>query len=121
MIDHISLSVSDLAGSKAFLDQALQPLGVALVLEVDGWAGYGPEGKPELWVGQHELPQRPMHIALRAENRAQVDEFYQAALAAGGLDNGAPGIREHYHPNYYSAFVIGPSGHNIEVVCHEVE
>ncbi|UTW46286.1 VOC family protein [bacterium SCSIO 12696] len=121
MIDHISLTVTDLDNTKAFFSQALEPLGIALVMEVEGWAGYGAEGKPEIWFGQQDLSQRPMSISFRAETRSQVNGFYEAALAAGGLDNGSPDIRENYHPSYYSAFVIGPDGHNIEVVCHEVE
>ncbi|MDM3869995.1 VOC family protein [Porticoccus sp. W117] len=121
MIDHIGLTVTNLENSKAFFSQALEPLGIGLLMEVDGWVGYGAEGKPEFWFGQQDLGQRPMHISFGASSRAQVDAFYQAALAAGGQDNGAPGIREHYHPSYYSAFVIGPDGHNIEAVCHEAE
>jgi catechol 2,3-dioxygenase-like lactoylglutathione lyase family enzyme len=90
-----------------------------MVMEIQGWAGFGKGGKPELWFGVHNEKQRPMHIAFLAENRAQVRDFYLAALSAGGMDNGPPGIREIYHPNYYGAFVIGPDGHNIEAVCHQ--
>ncbi len=117
-IDHIGLNVTDYDKSKAFYREALAPLGIGLVMEVEGWAGFGPEGKPEFWFGEHDLHQRPMHICFRANSRAEVDAFYAAAIAAGGQDNGAPGIREHYHPNYYGAFVIDPDGHNIEAVCH---
>jgi catechol 2,3-dioxygenase-like lactoylglutathione lyase family enzyme len=118
ILDHIGLAVSDYSRSKAFFSQALEPLGITLVTEVAGWAGFGRDGKPEFWFGTHSKVQNPMHIAFSAESRAQVDAFYEAALRAGAKDNGAPGIREIYHPNYYGAFVIGPDGHNIEAVCH---
>ncbi|MCL2013017.1 MAG: VOC family protein [Cystobacterineae bacterium] len=117
MIDHIGLAVSDYAQSKAFFSQALAPLGIALVIEIAGQAGFGKNGKPEFWFGMHSQIQNPMHIAFAAESRAQVNAFYEAALKAGAKDNGPPGVREHYHPNYYGAFVIGPDGHNIEAVC----
>jgi catechol 2,3-dioxygenase-like lactoylglutathione lyase family enzyme len=121
IIDHIGLAVSDYEKSKDFFCKALAPLGISLVMEVEGWAGLGRNGKAELWFGTHSEPQRPMHIALLAESRDQVRAFHQAALAAGGSDNGPPGIREFYHPNYYGAFVISPDGHNIEAVCHQPE
>jgi len=117
IIDHIGLAVSDYAQSKAFFSQALAPLGIALVIEIAGQAGFGKNGKPEFWFGMHSQIQNPMHIAFAAESRAQVNAFYEAALKAGAKDNGPPGVREHYHPNYYGAFVIGPDGHNIEAVC----
>ena len=116
IIDHIGLAVSDYERSKAFFIQALAPLGIELVIEVEGWAGFGRGDKAELWFGMHTTPQQPMHIAFSAESREQVRAFYAAALAAGGKDNGPPGIREIYDPNYYGAFVIGPDGHNIEAV-----
>lgn len=118
IIDHIGLAVSDYAHSKAFFTQALAPLGITLVMEVEGWAGFGKDGKPAFWFGTHAQAQHPMHIAFAAEHRAQVDAFYEAALKAGAKDNGPPGVREIYHPHYYGAFVIGPDGHNIEAVCH---
>ena len=118
IIDHIGLAVSDYDKSKTFFTRALAPLGITLVMEVEGWAGLGRAGKAEFWFGTHTQPQAPMHIAFVAQNREQVRAFYAAALAAGGKDNGAPGIREVYHPNYYGAFVIGPDGHNIEAVSH---
>jgi catechol 2,3-dioxygenase-like lactoylglutathione lyase family enzyme len=114
IIDHIGLAVSDYEKSKEFFAKALAPLGI-------GWAGLGKGGKPELWFGTHSKPQQPLHIAFAADNREQVREFYKAALAAGAVDNGPPGIREMYHPNYYGAFVIGPDGHNVEAVCHAAE
>lgn len=121
IIDHIGLAVSDYDKSRTFFTQALAPLGIELVMEVQGWAGMGKGGKPELWFGTHTQTQQPLHIAFLAENREQVRAFYEAAIAAGGKDNGPPGIREIYHPNYYGAFVIGPDGHNIEAVCHAPE
>ena len=121
IIDHIGLAVSDYEQSKAFFTQALAPLGIEPVMEVEGWVGFGKHGKPEFWFGTHTQKQNPMHIAFVAENRAQVNAFYEAALKTGGKDNGPPGIREIYHPNYYGAFVIGPDGHNIEAVCHQPE
>jgi catechol 2,3-dioxygenase-like lactoylglutathione lyase family enzyme len=121
IIDHIGLGFSDYEASKKFFSYALAPLGIGLVLEVQGWAGFGKGGKPEFWFGGHTGKSAPMHIAFSAETRAQVRAFYKAALEAGAKDNGAPGIREIYHPNYYGAFVLGPDGHNIEAVCHAPE
>jgi catechol 2,3-dioxygenase-like lactoylglutathione lyase family enzyme len=124
MLDHAGFPVSDYARSKAFYLQALAPLGYALVMEVQQHendapaAGFGANGKPDLWIGGEGGLQRPIHIAIAAQNRAAVDDFYRAAIAAGGKDNGAPGLRPHYHPNYYAAFVLDPDGHNIEAVCH---
>jgi catechol 2,3-dioxygenase-like lactoylglutathione lyase family enzyme len=121
IIDHIGLAVSDYEHSKRFFSESLAPLGIGMVMEVAGWCGMGKGGKAEFWFGCHEEKQRPMHIAFLAANRAQVRAFHAAALAAGGTNNGAPGIREIYHPNYYGAFVIGPDGHNVEAVCHSAE
>ena len=121
ILDHISLSVSDYAASKAFFTAALKPLGIALVMEVGGWAGFGRKERPQFWFGAGDGPQKPMHIAFAAENHAQVRAFHEAALRAGAKDNGPPGVREIYHPNYYGAFVIGPDGHNVEAVCHASE
>ena len=124
MLDRAGCPVSDYARSKAFYLQALSPLGYALVMEVQQHendapaAGFGANGKPDLWIGGEGGLQRPIHIAIAAQNRAAVDAFYRAAIAAGGKDNGAPGLRPHYHPNYYAAFVLDPDGHNIEAVCH---
>ena len=127
MIDHIGFPVSDYQRSKAFYLKALDPLGYALVMEVpdnvtesgSAAAGFGANGKPEFWIGGEGGPQKPLHVAILAENRTTVDAFYKAAMAAGAKDNGAPGIRAHYHPNYYGAFVLDPDGHNIEAVCHK--
>ena len=127
-IDHISLNVSDYDRAKDFYARALAPLGISLVMEVTAEmtgtipsAGFGVEGKPFLWLSPKGRQTPPQHIAFGAENRAQVDAFYKAALDAGAQDNGAPGIREYYHPNYYGAFVLDPDGHNIEAVCHAPE
>ncbi len=121
VIDHLGIVVSDRERSKAFYAQCLAPLGIALVREVEGWAGFGRGLKPEFWFGAGGDAHKPMHIAFAAETREQVDQFYQAALAAGATDNGPPGIRAIYHPHYYGAFVFDPDGHNIEAVCHKPE
>jgi catechol 2,3-dioxygenase-like lactoylglutathione lyase family enzyme len=123
MFDHVKFGVSDFAASKLFFLKALEPLGVVVVAE--GTPTYGIElssdGKASLCM--HQTAEKPalLHLAFTAGNRQQVDAFHRAALAAGGKDNGAPGLRPRYHANYYAAFVIGPDGHNIEVVCHEPE
>lgn len=123
MFDHLKFGVSDYAASKAFFLKALEPIGLAVVSE--GLPTYGvelsPKGKASLRLHQTEEKPAHLHLAFTADNRQQVEAFYRAALAAGGKDNGAPGLRPHYHANYYAAFVIGPDGHNIEVVCHEPE
>lgn len=121
IIDHIGFAITNKAKSDAFYAQALAPLGIDRIAEVEGWVGYGKNSKPEFWFGEHDTPHPPMHIAFGADTRAEVDAFYAAAMAAGGTDNGAPGIRTIYHPNYYGAFVIDPDGHNIEAVCHASE
>jgi predicted lactoylglutathione lyase len=90
-------------------------------MEGEHGVGLGKKGKPALWLAPAEAKPTSMHIAFTAEKRAEVDAFYRAALAAGGKDNGAPGLRPNYHPNYYGAFVIGPDGHNVEAVCHKAE
>ena len=118
MFDHVGLGVSNYAESKAFFLKALQPLGVGIVMEGEHGLGIGPAGKPALWLFETSEKPAPLHLAFTAENHGQVQAFYAAALAAGGKDNGAPGLRPHYHPNYYGAFVIGPDGHNVEAVCH---
>jgi catechol 2,3-dioxygenase-like lactoylglutathione lyase family enzyme len=124
MIDHVGFSVSDYARSKAFYERALMPLGYTLVMEVTAQAtgmpaaGFGAAGKPDFWIGGEGMLEKPLHIAIAAKDRAAVDAFYHAALAAGAKDNGPPGVRSHYHPNYYGAFVFDPDGHNIEAVCH---
>ena len=119
MFDHIGFGVSDVAQSKAFFLQSLAPLGVTVVMEGPYGVGLGRRGKPSLWIHETTSKPTPMHIAFAADSRKDVDDFYRAALAAGGTDNGAPGLRPHYHANYYGAFVIGPDGHNVEAVCHK--
>lgn len=120
-LDHIGFNVSDFSKAKEFFVRALQPLGVGIVMEGEGWAMIGKNGKPQFWFGSFGTIPGPIHVAFAAENREQVRQFHKAALAAGGRDNGGPGIRAQYHPDYYGAFVIGPDGHNIEAVCHEPE
>ncbi len=121
ILDHIGLAVRDFGRSSTFFRRALAPLGIETVLEGEGWAMLGKDGRPQFWFGLHGIPPGPIHIAFSAETREQVRAFHRAALAAGGRDNGAPGIRAKYHPNYYGAFVFDPDGHNIEAVCHKAE
>ncbi|MDI3381726.1 VOC family protein [Xenophilus aerolatus] len=118
MFDHIGFGVTNLAESKAFYLQALQPLGVEIAMEGPYGLGLGRNGKPSLWMSETKERPAHLHLAFVADTREQVDAFYAAALAAGGKDNGAPGIRPHYHANYYGAFVLDPDGHNVEAVCH---
>ena len=120
ILDHIGFHVTDLAESKAFYTQALAPLGIVVCMEGEGWAMLGKGGKPEFWIGALGEVAGPIHLAFVAESREQVRQFHAAALAAGGKDNGGPGLRD-YHPTYYGAFVIGPDGHNVEAVCHRPE
>lgn len=125
MIDHTGIVVSDFQRSKSFYQQALAPIGYQLMMELSAAvtghtdvAGFGEPPKPDFWISRGTPNVPPLHIAFGTDKRALVDAFYQAALAAGGRDNGAPGLRPHYHPDYYGAFVLDPDGHNIEVVCH---
>jgi catechol 2,3-dioxygenase-like lactoylglutathione lyase family enzyme len=118
VIDHLTLHVLDYPKAKAFYAAALKPLGYELVMEFEGTAGLGAGGKPDLWLAGDAATQ-PIHLAFHAADRKTVDAFHAAALAAGGKDNGKPGLRKDYHPNYYAAFVLDPSGHNLEVVCHK--
>ncbi len=126
MLDHVGLAVSDLRRSKAFYAAALRPLGIQLVMEVTAeqtgagaHAGFGVADKAFFWIGDHASPGSGVHFAFTAQSRAQVVEFYHAALEAGGKSNGEPGLRPHYHANYYGAFVLDPDGNNIEAVCHK--
>ena len=121
MFDHVVFGVSDYAASKAFYLHALEPIGVAVVLEGPLGLEISADGKSSLCIFQTDEKPAHLHLAFRAESRRQVDAFHRAALEAGGKDNGAPGLRPRYHANYYAAFVIGPDGHNIEVVCHDAE
>ncbi|MFC0244633.1 VOC family protein [Falsochrobactrum ovis] len=120
MLDHIGFDVSIMKRSRAFYDAALAPLGITPIMEFRGWVGYGRNGKPEFWIGKNGKPrmQGVLHIAFSAGTRTEVNRFYEAALASGGKDNGGPGLRPHYHADYYAAFVLDPDGHNIEAVCH---
>jgi catechol 2,3-dioxygenase-like lactoylglutathione lyase family enzyme len=119
MIDHLTLYVSDGERARQFYTAALAPLDYEVVMEFGPNTGFGVKGKPDFWVAQRDDALAPTHVAFRAGDRATVDAFYQAAIAAGGTDNGEPGIREMYHPNYYAAFVHDADGNNIEAVCHD--
>ena len=126
MIDHLGITVSDFDASKAFYDKALAPLGASLIMMVPAEyagvkvGGYGRE-KPDFWLHEGKDAGPGRHYAFTARSRAEVDAFYKAAMAAGGRENGAPGLRPHYHANYYGAFVFDPDGNNIEAVCHGPE
>jgi catechol 2,3-dioxygenase-like lactoylglutathione lyase family enzyme len=121
MLDHLGIRVSDYAKSKRFYESALAPLGYEVVMEFGGSvAGLGAAGKPDFWISPGEVSE-PVHIAFASPDRATVAAFHEAAIAAGGRDNGAPGLRPEYHPNYYGAFVFDPDGNNIEAVCHQTE
>ena len=125
MIDHTGLHVSDPKKSRTFYEQALAPLGYRVLREIPTQFtgglvvyGMGVAPKADFWVAEG-TPEAPrLHIAFRAANRAEVDAFYAAAMGAGAKDNGPPGVRPHYHENYYGAFVLDPDGHNVEAVCH---
>jgi catechol 2,3-dioxygenase-like lactoylglutathione lyase family enzyme len=118
-LDHVGLDVADYEVSKAFYQRALEPLGLRLMMEpVPEVGGFG-DDFPFFWIGKRDRgPQTGVHVAFRVANRELVDAFHAAALAAGGTDNGGPGVREIYHPNYYGAFVLDPDGNNVEAVCH---
>lgn len=119
MIDHLTIAVTDLQKSVAFYEQALEPLGYSLVLAFEQYRAFGPKKKPVFFLKHAEAPTPPTHLAFVAKSRKAVDAFYAAAIAAGAQDFGAPGVRPHYHRNYYGAFVVDPNGHPIEAVCHE--
>lgn len=128
MIDHLGVSVKDYEASKRFYAEALKPLGIGLIMEVgpdvnpSGWAcGFGSERRPYFWIGEGQTVDEGCHLAFEAKTRAEVDAFHDAALKAGASDNGAPGLRPHYHPNYYGAFVRDLNGFNLEAVCHAPE
>jgi catechol 2,3-dioxygenase-like lactoylglutathione lyase family enzyme len=132
MIDHLSLDVTDLARSRAFYDAVLAPLGYARRAEQEDSYGYGPASTRgdtaigshafAFWIGEEPKAQPANgHVCFKAKSRAAVDAFYRAALAAGGRDNGAPGLRPEYHPTYYAAFVLDPDGHRLEAVTHKPE
>jgi catechol 2,3-dioxygenase-like lactoylglutathione lyase family enzyme len=119
MLDHVTIGVSNIGRSKIFYDKTLKPLDIEpLYTEGASFAGYGSNKKAFFWIGLRESVLSGVHIAFAAKDRAAVDAFHAAALAAGGRDNGAPGLRPRYHANYYGAFILDPDGHNIEAVCH---
>jgi catechol 2,3-dioxygenase-like lactoylglutathione lyase family enzyme len=125
MLDHVSVRVSDFKRSRAFYDAALKPLGAMVLMEVTAeqsggvaYAGYGRPPGPVFWIAEAGPASGPVHVAFTAATRADVDAFYASAMAAGGRDNGPPGVRAHYHPDYYGAFVLDPDGLNVEAVCH---
>jgi catechol 2,3-dioxygenase-like lactoylglutathione lyase family enzyme len=128
MIDHTGVQMKDPAKSRRFYESALAPLGYEQLMEVPTEhtggrvvVGYGVPPKPDFWLAEGTPNDPRIHIAFRAKNRAEVDAFYRAAIAAGGKDNGPPGPRPHYHEHYYGAFVLDPDGHNVEAVCHDPE
>ena len=125
MLDHIGIPVADFERSKAFYAAALAPLSISLIAEVtaeqtgrDSHAGFGSQGRAYFWIDTGGRPAGGAHVAFTAHSRAEVDAFYKAALDCGGRDNGPPGVRAHYHPNYYGAFVFDFDGNNVEAVCH---
>ena len=118
MIDHVILNVKDVQASKRFYEKALAPLGYAVVMEFPEGVGFGLQGKPVFWIAQRGRAHTEVHVAFGCTERSHVRAFHDAALGAGGTDNGPPGVRENYHPHYYGAFVLDPDGNNIEAVCH---
>jgi len=124
VIDHMCINVSNLVAARDFYSKALAPLGYELIAQIPNAEapvviGFGEKGKPDLWFAQSGPVQHAQHIALRTSSRKAVQAFHAASLAAGGTDNGAPGVRPHYHPHYYGGFVLDPDGHNVEAVCHD--
>jgi catechol 2,3-dioxygenase-like lactoylglutathione lyase family enzyme len=121
LLDHVGFDVSDYDRSKAFYEATLAPLGLTLLMEpMVGIGGFGgDDGKPFFWIGTRGAPQTGIHVAFAVDDRPTVDAFHAAGLQAGGTDNGAPGIREIYHPTYYGAYVLDPDGNNVEAVCHK--
>jgi catechol 2,3-dioxygenase-like lactoylglutathione lyase family enzyme len=121
MIDHVTANVGDFAEAKRFYEQALAPLGYSLKMQFESAAGFGAgAGIPDFWIGS-SADRGATHVAFRVDDRATVDKFYEAAMAAGGRDNGPPGLRPHYHETYYAAFVHDADGNNIEAVSHKPE
>ena len=126
MLDHIVFGVSNFARSKAFYEAALAPLGYTVTMQISAegrhnraYVGFGSESLAYFWIGDGDALKGQLHVAFMANDRAAVDAFYRAAIAVGGIDNGPPGLRTDYHPNYYAAFVLDPDGHNVEAVCHK--
>jgi catechol 2,3-dioxygenase-like lactoylglutathione lyase family enzyme len=120
-IDHVTIKVKDLDAAKKFYAAALAPLGYSLIMEVEAFAGLGVGGKPDLWLAKYAETLPPAHVAIAGESKAKIDAFYDAALKAGGKDNGQPGTRAEYHPGYYCAFVYDPEGNNLEAVIHNFQ
>lgn len=118
MIDHMGIDVSDLERSRDFYKSVLATLGIPLTKDEDSWVLFGRDAEGGFVIGSDKPATTPIHVAFTAKTRAQVDMFYKVALKGGGRDNGAPGIRAIYGPNYYAAFILDPDGHNIEAVCH---
>lgn len=131
MIDHISVYATDYIATKSFYEEAFEPLGYTMQEElVATWntafptqrmCAFGDNGKLSFWIIEVKVPATPRHIAFSAHSRSQVDEFYQHAIKNGGIDNGEPGLRPHYHEHYYGAFVLDPDENNVEAVCHTPE
>jgi catechol 2,3-dioxygenase-like lactoylglutathione lyase family enzyme len=121
MFDHLGFSVADFPASRSFYVAALAPLGIGVAADFGDTVGLGRDGRPQLWFGAGEKPAGRLHLAFTAKTRAEVRAFHEAALKAGAKDNGGPGLRPQYHPNYYGAFVIDLNNHNIEAVCHSPE
>jgi catechol 2,3-dioxygenase-like lactoylglutathione lyase family enzyme len=121
MFDHIGFPVRDLALSRSFYIAALSPLGIVMIVDEPQVVAFGRPGRAQFWIGGGGSPPSGVHVAFAAADRAEVRAFYAAALAAGGTDNGAPGLRPQYHPDYYGAFVLDPDGHNVEAVCRNHE
>lgn len=125
MIDHLSITVADIEKSRIFYDAALAALGATRIMNMDRpevrISGYGCDGKPSFWIADTGTgaARLPGHVAFAAPHRSAVDAFYRAAIAAGASDNGAPGLRPHYHPDYYASFVADPDGNRLEAVCHK--
>jgi catechol 2,3-dioxygenase-like lactoylglutathione lyase family enzyme len=120
MLDHVTIGVSDIGRSKRFYDKALSPLGIErLYGDGESFAGYGADRKAFFWIGLRNASQTSTHVAFTAQDRETVEQFHRTALAAGGQDNGPPGLRPHYDKDYYGAFVLDPDGHNIEAVCRK--
>ena len=119
MLDHVGFTVSDYERSKAFYGRALAPLGITLLMEpAPGVGGFGRGGKPFFWLDTRRPAASSLHVAFAVDGRDAVDSFHAAALEAGGIDNGAPGVRAIYHPHYYGAYVLDPDGNNVEAVSH---
>jgi catechol 2,3-dioxygenase-like lactoylglutathione lyase family enzyme len=121
VIDHVTLNVVDVEAAKAFYEASLKPVGYELAMDFVGGAGFAAEGKPDFFLAERGEASSPVHVAFQAADRKSVDAFHEAALAAGGTDNGPPGIRRVYHEYYYGAYVIDPEGNNIEAVTHDPE